>query len=273
MSKLPYLMIYVGDFYSHLISTLSPEAQCLWFRLKLQMHLSERRGYLQLNNLPMPSELASSRAGFTIEQYESILKLLIVTQTFHVTQEGIIFDKEIAEQEEQMAMTNKRVKKFRRRKNETNLKRMCNANETPIEDVYVNENVDEGVDVNETLKSFNSFWEKFPKKKAKKTAWAAWKRLSPNKEMLDKIIDGLNNQIKSSEWIKNDGQFIPHASTWINGKRWEDEIVNYRETHEKKDEEPWKPGEVRFNEHGGVRASPEKLQQYRDLMERSRTDK
>ena len=28
----------------------------------------------------------------------------------------------------------------------------------------------------------------------------------------------------SADWTKDDGQFIPHASTWLNGKRWEDEL-------------------------------------------------
>ena len=28
----------------------------------------------------------------------------------------------------------------------------------------------------------------------------------------------------STDWTKDGGQFIPHASTWLNGKRWEDEL-------------------------------------------------
>ena len=29
---------------------------------------------------------------------------------------------------------------------------------------------------------------------------------------------------KSHDWTKDGGQFIPHAATWLNGKRWEDEL-------------------------------------------------
>ncbi|RNF93802.1 hypothetical protein EFK07_03350 [Pseudomonas putida] len=29
---------------------------------------------------------------------------------------------------------------------------------------------------------------------------------------------------KSHDWTKDSGQFIPHAATWLNGKRWEDEL-------------------------------------------------
>ncbi|MNH08813.1 hypothetical protein D3C79_682460 [compost metagenome] len=28
----------------------------------------------------------------------------------------------------------------------------------------------------------------------------------------------------STDWTKDGGQFIPHAATWLNGKRWEDEL-------------------------------------------------
>jgi hypothetical protein len=26
------------------------------------------------------------------------------------------------------------------------------------------------------------------------------------------------------QWQKDNGEYIPHASTWLNGRRWEDEI-------------------------------------------------
>ena len=38
-------------------------------------------------------------------------------------------------------------------------------------------------------------------------------------------MDAIEKQKKSAQWTKNDGQFIPHPTTWLNGKRWEDEVV------------------------------------------------
>ena len=29
----------------------------------------------------------------------------------------------------------------------------------------------------------------------------------------------------SDQWTKEGGQFIPHPATWLNGKRWEDELT------------------------------------------------
>jgi len=42
INQLPYLQIYVGDFYINKISSMRHEVQCLWFRLLLQMHVSEQ---------------------------------------------------------------------------------------------------------------------------------------------------------------------------------------------------------------------------------------
>jgi hypothetical protein len=38
------------------------------------------------------------------------------------------------------------------------------------------------------------------------------------------MIDVIEAGKKSEDWIKSDGQFIPYPATWLNGKRWEDEI-------------------------------------------------
>ena len=40
---------------------------------------------------------------------------------------------------------------------------------------------------------------------------------------LPKVLKALKEQVKSEQWTKNAGQFIPLPSTWLNGARWEDE--------------------------------------------------
>ena len=72
--------------------------------------------------------------------------------------------------------------------------------------------------------TFEVFWKMYPKKQAKEPAKKAWAKLKPVGEMLDKIMDALAKQCASNDWTKEGGQFIPQASTWIDQKRWEDEI-------------------------------------------------
>jgi hypothetical protein len=70
-------------------------------------------------------------------------------------------------------------------------------------------------------KRFDSFWVKYPKKKAKPKARESW--LKHEGEDFDKIIAGLEKQVKSDQWTRNNGQYIPYPATWLNQRRWEDE--------------------------------------------------
>lgn len=70
---------------------------------------------------------------------------------------------------------------------------------------------------------FAEFWSAYPKKKAKAEARKAWDKAKINGEF-DSLLTALELQKQTTDWKKNGGEFIPYPATWINGKRWEDEI-------------------------------------------------
>lgn len=35
----------------------------------------------------------------------------------------------------------------------------------------------------------------------------------------------------SKDWLKDNGQYIPYPSTWLNQKRWEDEDIQPNDTN------------------------------------------
>jgi uncharacterized protein YdaU (DUF1376 family) len=70
--------------------------------------------------------------------------------------------------------------------------------------------------------SFDSFWKLYPKKVSKKDAIKAWSKIEPYKH--PEIMQGLANHRVSQGWVRDDGQFIPNAATWLNAERWEDEV-------------------------------------------------
>ena len=43
-------------------------------------------------------------------------------------------------------------------------------------------------------------------------------------ELYETIIQALAIQSQSKDWTKENGQYVPNGSTWLNGKRWEDEV-------------------------------------------------
>jgi hypothetical protein len=53
----------------------------------------------------------------------------------------------------------------------------------------------------------------------------AWMKLKPDEELFEKIMTGLSRWAKSTDWLRDDGQFIPYPATWLNGRRWEDEVT------------------------------------------------
>lgn len=71
---------------------------------------------------------------------------------------------------------------------------------------------------------FMEFWKAYPKHQKRQDALKAWAKLSPEPDLQETILNALEKQKATDQWQKSGGQFIPHASTWLNGRRWEDEI-------------------------------------------------
>jgi hypothetical protein len=71
---------------------------------------------------------------------------------------------------------------------------------------------------------FLQFFTAYPKRKAKGDAEKAWKKLKPSPDLLQTMLAALDRQKASSDWLKNAGQYIPLPATWLNGRRWEDDL-------------------------------------------------
>lgn len=96
-----------------------------------------------------------------------------------------------------------------------------NLRENENENINNNEN---NIDIDNSLyfQWFNELWDKYPKKRDKKEALAIFLRLKPSEELFKAIIDAVELQKRSKQW--QDNQYIPYPSTWLRGRRWEDEV-------------------------------------------------
>lgn len=74
--------------------------------------------------------------------------------------------------------------------------------------------------------SFHIFYKNYPKKKSPDQAKKTWIKLSKKKDFpsLQIILSAIENQKQSKAWKKDNGQFIPHPSTWLNNGGWGDEV-------------------------------------------------
>ena len=71
---------------------------------------------------------------------------------------------------------------------------------------------------------FDKFWGIYPKKIGKKCAYNSFKKIKNLDEEFDKIIQAVEFLKQSKNWKKNNGQFIPYPTTFLNQERWKDEV-------------------------------------------------
>ena len=79
---------------------------------------------------------------------------------------------------------------------------------------------------------FDIFWKSYPKKVNKAYAKRVFVKLNPSRQLFEKMLSAIEEQKNSIDWKKENGQFIPHPSTWLNGERWADELFHKETTQE-----------------------------------------
>lgn len=69
---------------------------------------------------------------------------------------------------------------------------------------------------------FILFWYRYPRKQGKLEAQRAWSRLSAADRAA--ALQRMPAQVAQWQLSGTQRRFIPHASTWLNQRRWEDEL-------------------------------------------------
>lgn len=89
----------------------------------------------------------------------------------------------------------------------------------PIHDQIMIEAYEKSVIDQERLSHY--FWLVFPNKKASRPdVVKAFKKIDLKKNTPALIFESLAEHKITRNWLKDNGQFIPHATTWLNQSRW-----------------------------------------------------
>lgn len=77
-------------------------------------------------------------------------------------------------------------------------------------------------------RGFSTFWNAYPRRKAKGDAEKAWAGIkpAPDEAMLKTILAKIEEEKRSEQWQKENGKYIPYPATWLRSKRWEDEGID-----------------------------------------------
>lgn len=93
----------------------------------------------------------------------------------------------------------------------------------------------------EYTESFEKFWSEYPSCKRKGSKSDAFKTYKKFESKSDLIIQVLKKFKADPSFLKNDGEFIPAPSSWLNKKHWENEYwINLAESKEQKKQKPIK---------------------------------
>lgn len=76
-----------------------------------------------------------------------------------------------------------------------------------------------------TNDDFELFWKSYPKKIGKKDALKAFQKARKSGlPEIEVVVASIEKQRKSDQWRRDNGQYIPNPSTWLNQGRWDDEL-------------------------------------------------
>ena len=114
-----------------------------------------------------------------------------------------------------------------KKKSEAKSEREINARSTPVEvplneTSTMNECMNEGMNKRLVQTSFERFWKVYPRRDGKKKAQEAFEKALKAAD-IEVILEGVNKYIA---FLKTTTQATAMAVTWLNGERWNDEIVS-----------------------------------------------
>ena len=69
---------------------------------------------------------------------------------------------------------------------------------------------------------FEIWWEAYPKKRSKGQAWKAWQAIKPDEQLLADMLLSVKAAMKTPDWKKQAGQFVPYPATWLRAEGWND---------------------------------------------------
>ena len=75
---------------------------------------------------------------------------------------------------------------------------------------------------------FEKFWKEYPRHDAKQDAYKSFTK-AIKETTFDTLIQSIRAFKNTESWQRDNGKYIPYASTWLNGKRWLDNLVTEEE--------------------------------------------
>jgi uncharacterized protein YdaU (DUF1376 family) len=216
MSTLPYFKFYTNDWLVD-TATLSPTAKGCY--IDILAHTWSKKSFFRDNDTEMARLLRLTKGQWR--------KVKIELEQYFDLKNGTFFNKRLAKELQES--------EEKREKNKLNaslggIAKSLKRKETAI--ANGKRTLGKGMPILESEleleskeiykeKCFEEFWNQYPRKVSKKASEKAYLK-AIQKFTHQEILNGLMKYT-----FNPDPKMIPHASTWLNGERWNDEPTDY----------------------------------------------
>ena len=204
----------------------------LWVGLLCLGMKSARPGTIEIgDNIPFTGEMLAGHFDLEITTVQLALQTFQKLKMIEVWDDGTMFicnfmkHQQLDKIERAREVSCLSSKKYREK-----IKLLGDGHVMPGDETDLDKDIDIDIDIDKKQNKivelfFEKFWKVYPKKQGKRVAYLKFKKINPSQGLFEKIMTGLEAQKKSQQWQKDEGQFIPLPSTWLNGERWNDEIT------------------------------------------------
>jgi hypothetical protein len=227
----PYIKFYPRDWLGDsALRMISPDERGVWIDLLCLMAGGTPYGHLALNGKPLTDEAVSRAVGVEIGRFRDILASLECHGIPSRTPEGVLYSRRLVREHSRFIS----CREFGR-KGGGNPALHSESEKEHNPESRIQKPEAKGtlkVPFKGTLKvrnkpilaftdDFLKFWEAYPNKSGKKYAFKCW-LAAKDKPALDIIIAAIKAQAQSAKWTRDNGDYIPLPSTWLNQGRWDD---------------------------------------------------
>jgi len=214
LGKAPAFQFYVKDWLSDpQLRMASPSTRGIWIDLLCFMWWQGKVGKLELSNAEI-TKLTGANNGDVELFIKEALKYNFCDISVTSNEVSQIYNRRMMRECKHRESNRKRQKKHREKGQSNRTVTPPSPTPSPSPPPKPNKYTPE----------FSFFWDSYPKKIGKLSAYKSWLKIKPNRELFQKILKAIKEQTTCDQWCKDNGQFIPNPATWLNQGRWDDEI-------------------------------------------------
>ena len=248
----PYIPLYVQDFMTdEKLSECSAESTGVYIRVMCIMHKSQEYGtvLLKQKDKQNPSKIKNFAVKlhrlmpYSVDVIERSLTELVDEEVLTIEGDVLMQRRMVRDGNISLIRANAGSKGGKAAQGKSVAGSFAKAKEQAKEQAnteYEYEyEIEDEIEVKGTTKRkrvhplFDTFWQAYPKRIAKAKAEEAFSKLNPDEELMKVMLAALKAWSKTDQWTKESGQFVPNPTTWINQRRWEDELPKDNKPKEK----------------------------------------